>query len=108
MLTVSAYPNSAPKSDTSLVRLPLVRSLPHRRTCSPKIPKPSTPAACFWRTIQDKDRPPGARIRSRVTSHIRPLKTPEDCALAYADLLDDVGTGRLTPEEAQTISAIVA
>ena len=33
---------------------------------------------------------------------------PEDCALAYADLLDDVGTGRLTPEEAQTISAIVA
>ena len=38
----------------------------------------------------------------------RPLKTPEDCALAYADLLDDVGTGRLTPEEAQTISAIVA
>ena len=37
-----------------------------------------------------------------------PLKTPEDCALAYADLLDDVGAGRLTPEEAQTISAIVS
>src|SRR4051812_43528827 len=31
----------------------------------------------------------------------------EDCALAYTDLLDDVGSGRLTPEEAQTISAIV-
>jgi hypothetical protein len=26
-----------------------------------------------------------------------PLKTPEDCALAYADLLDDVDVGRLTP-----------
>ncbi len=26
--------------------------------------------------------------------------------LYYADLLDDVGAGRLTPEEAQTISAI--
>jgi hypothetical protein len=43
-----------------------------------------------------------------VSFHIRPLRTPEDCALAYADLLDDVGAGRLTPEEAQTISAIVA
>ena len=30
------------------------------------------------------------------------------CALADADLLDDVGSGRLTPDEAQTISAIVA
>ena len=28
--------------------------------------------------------------------------------MAYADLLDDVGAGRLTPDEAQTISAIVA
>src|SRR3954469_19232620 len=37
-----------------------------------------------------------------------PLQTPEDCALAYADLLEDVGAGRLTPEEAHTISAIVA
>jgi len=46
--------------------------------------------------------------RRWVSFHIRPLKTPEDCALAYADLLDDVGAGRLTPEEAQTISAIVA
>ena len=27
--------------------------------------------------------------------------------MAYADLLDDVGAGRLTPEEAQTISSIV-
>ena len=43
-----------------------------------------------------------------MSSNIRPLKTPEDCALAYADLLDDVGAGRLTPEEAQTISVIVA
>ena len=43
-----------------------------------------------------------------VSFHIRPLKTPEDCALGYADLLDDVGAGRLTPDEAQTISAIVA
>ena len=43
-----------------------------------------------------------------MSFHIRPLKTPEDCALAYVDLLEDVGAGRLTPEEAQTISAIVA
>ena len=43
-----------------------------------------------------------------MSFHIRPLTTPEDCALAYADLLDNVGAGRLTPEEAQTISAIVA
>src|SRR4051794_33815101 len=38
----------------------------------------------------------------------RALKTPEDCAFAYTDLLDGVGDGRLTPEEAQTISVIVA
>ena len=52
-------------------------------------------------------------LRSRasgapVSFHIRPLKTLEDCALAYADLLDNVGSGRLTPDEAQTISAIFA
>jgi len=35
-----------------------------------------------------------------VSFHIRPLKTPKDCALAYADLLDDVGAGRLTLDEA--------
>ena len=54
------------------------------------------------------DRVIPSRRGAPVSFHIRPLKTPEDCALAYADLLDDVGTGRLTPEEAQTISAIVA
>ena len=52
------------------------------------------------------DRVIPSRRGAPVSFHIRPLKTPEDCALAYADLL--VGTGRLTPEEAQTISAIVA
>src|SRR3954464_11847799 len=54
------------------------------------------------------DRVIPSRRGAPVSFHIRPLKTPEDCALAYADLLDDVGAGRLTPEEAQTISAIVA
>src|SRR4051794_6542659 len=54
------------------------------------------------------DRVIPSRRGAPVSFHIRPLKTPEDCALAYADLLDDVGPGRLTPEEAQTISAIVA
>ena len=49
-----------------------------------------------------------SRRGATVNFSLRPLKTPEDCALAYADLLDDVGAGRLTPEEAQTISAIVA
>ena len=49
-----------------------------------------------------------SRRGAPVSFHIRPLKTPEDCALAYVDLLEDVGAGRLTPEEAQTISAIVA
>src|SRR3954454_6974122 len=49
-----------------------------------------------------------SRRGAPVSFHIRPLKMPEDCALAYADLLDDVGAGRLTPDEAQTISAIVA
>jgi hypothetical protein len=53
------------------------------------------------------DRVIPSRRGAPVSFHIRPLKTPEDCALAYADLLDDVGSGRLTPEEAQTISAIV-
>jgi hypothetical protein len=42
-----------------------------------------------------------------VWFHMRPLNTLEDCAPAYADLLDDVGSGRLTPDEAQTISAIL-
>src|SRR4051812_15399216 len=54
------------------------------------------------------DRVIPSRRGAPVSFHIRPLKTPEDCALAYADLLDDVGAGRLTPEEAQTIAAIVA
>jgi hypothetical protein len=53
------------------------------------------------------DRVIPSRRGAPVSFHIRSLKTPEDCALAYADLLDDVGAGRLTPEEAQTISAIV-
>src|SRR5215207_1455676 len=54
------------------------------------------------------DRVIPSRRGAPVSFHIRPLKTPEGCALAYADLLDDVGAGRLTPEEAQTIAAIVA
>src|SRR3954465_5586603 len=54
------------------------------------------------------DRVIPSRCGAPVSFHIRPLKTPEDCASAFADLLDDVGFGRLTPEEAQTISAIVA
>ena len=37
------------------------------------------------------DRVIPSRRGSPVSFHIRPLKTPEDCALAYADLLDDVG-----------------
>jgi len=49
------------------------------------------------------DRVIPSRRGAPVSFHIRPLKTPEDCALAYADLLDDVGAGRLTPDEAQTI-----
>src|SRR5215203_3130485 len=53
------------------------------------------------------DRVIPSRRGAPVSFHIRALKTPEDCALAYTDLLDDVGSGRLTPEEAQTISAIV-
>ena len=43
------------------------------------------------------DRVIPSRRGAPVSFHIRPLKTPEDCALAYADLLDDVGAGRLTP-----------
>src|SRR3954471_3561906 len=54
------------------------------------------------------DRVIPSRRGAPVSFHIPPLKMPEDCALAYADLLDDVGAGRLTPDEAQTISAIVA
>src|SRR4051812_6546044 len=49
-----------------------------------------------------------SRRGATVNFALRPLKTPEDCAFAYTDLLDGVGEGRLTPEEAQTISAIVA
>ena len=54
------------------------------------------------------DRVIPSRRGAPVSFHIRPLTTPEDCSLAYADLLDDIGAGRLTPDEAQTISAIVA
>ena len=54
------------------------------------------------------DRVIPSRRGAPVSFHIRPLKMPEDCALAYADLLDNVGAGRLTPDEAQTISSIVA
>src|SRR5215208_4044474 len=54
------------------------------------------------------DRVIPSRRGAPVSFHIRPLKTPEDCALAYTDLLDDVAAGRLTPEEANTISAIIS
>src|SRR6476620_11029321 len=54
------------------------------------------------------DRVIPSRRGAPVSFHVRPLTTPGDCALAYTDLLDDVGAGRLTPEEAQTISSIVA
>src|SRR3954469_17511994 len=37
------------------------------------------------------DRVIPSRRGAPVSFHIRPLKTPEDCALAFADLLDDVG-----------------
>ena len=60
-----------------------------------------------------KDHPYDYRAKRRGQSYIDAeaverewtniLQTAEDCALAYADLLDDVGAGRLTPEEAQTI-----
>ena len=43
------------------------------------------------------DRVIPSRRGAPVSFHIRPLKTPDDCALAYTDLLDDVGGGRLTP-----------
>ena len=46
------------------------------------------------------DRVIPSRRGAPVSFHVRPLKTPEDCALAYADLLDDVGSGPLTSEEA--------
>ncbi|HZB36583.1 MAG TPA: hypothetical protein VE443_01090 [Beijerinckiaceae bacterium] len=45
------------------------------------------------------DRVIPSRRGAPVSFHIRPLKTPEDCALAYADLLDDVGRDR-SPEGA--------
>ena len=54
------------------------------------------------------DRVIPSRRGAPVSFQSRLPKTPEDCALAYADLLDDVGAGRLTPDEAQTISAIVS
>ena len=40
------------------------------------------------------DRVIPSRRGAPVSFHIRPLKTPDDCASAYADLLDDVGAGR--------------
>src|SRR4051794_6950255 len=41
------------------------------------------------------DRVIPSRRGAPVSFHIRPLKTPADCAHAYADLLDDVAAGRL-------------
>ena len=49
------------------------------------------------------DRVIPSRRGAPVSFHIRPLKTPEDCSLAYRRR-----RAGLTPEEAQTISAIVA
>ena len=40
------------------------------------------------------DRVIPSRRGAPVSFHIRPLKTPEDCALAYADLLDVGGDDR--------------
>jgi hypothetical protein len=79
------------------------RVTPPKLRCLPRTRKSRT-----GRTALLIDRVIPSRRGAPVSFHIRPLKTPEDCALAYADLLDDAGAGRLTPEEAQTISAIVA
>src|SRR3954468_7869036 len=38
------------------------------------------------------DRVIPSRRGAPVSFHIRPLTTPQDCALAYADLLEDVGS----------------
>ena len=62
------------------------------------------------RTLQGKSldqrqprRNPSASAARRGADH-RHAPKPS----GYADLLDDVGAGRLTPDEAETISAIVA
>ena len=64
---------------------------------------PVASAAILGSLVTTPNIPIGTRAwRSQRAHH------PTGGALADADLLDDVGSGRLTPDEAQTISAIVA
>ena len=43
-----------------------------------------------------------------VNFSLRPLKTAEDCAAAYDDLLTAIADGKLTPDESRLIADIVA
>ena len=43
-----------------------------------------------------------------VNFSLRPLKTAEDCADAYDDLLSGIAAGKLTPDESRLIADIVA
>src|SRR3954447_23977516 len=54
------------------------------------------------------DRAIPSRRGAPVSFSLRPLRSPPDCADALDDLLVAVSEGKLTPDEAQTISAIVA
>jgi hypothetical protein len=48
-------------------------------------------------------------IRKGVTVSFktRPLSTPADCAAAFADLLEAIGMGELTPDEGNMIGALI-
>src|SRR3954464_5902954 len=54
------------------------------------------------------DRAIPSRRGAPVSFFLRPLRSPPDCADALDDLLVAVSEGKLTPDEASLVSAIVA
>src|SRR3954465_8603568 len=54
------------------------------------------------------DRAIPSRRGAPVSFSLRPLRSPPDCAAALDDLLMAISKGKLTPDEANLVSAIVA
>jgi hypothetical protein len=107
-----ANPNGRPKSDT--VKLTKAARECFDRQLAEKLPDIFT--ALFEAGTKDKDtqalpllvqRAVPLRKGVPVNFTTRPLTTPADCALAFADLFEAIGRGELTANEGNQIGALI-
>jgi hypothetical protein len=107
-----ANPNGRPKSDT--VKLTKTARERFDRQLAEKLPDLFT--ALFEAGTRDKDTAALSLLINRavpvrkgvpVNFTTRPLTTPADCALAFADLFEAIGRGKLTAEEGNQIGALI-